>query len=273
MPVKAPWACKCGKRIAAGQSCPCCTAPRKRAHDANRPNARQRGYDTKWEKERKAYLAANPWCCKCAAHGIRTKATVVNHIIPHRMDLRLFWNRRNWEPVCAPCHNGATQSEEKRQGGGRWGYSIPHGVKPSGIPVTIVCGPPAAGKSTYVRTHAAPDDTVIDFDLIRKQVGGEKWDLRQEINDRAFAIRDQLIRSLHDKTAGRAWLIVMAPTKAERAAWRSALGNVTEVMIAPPKETCFAQMRKEPDRRASANRQRIAIDRWFNAFDGASANA
>lgn len=272
MPVKAPWACKCGKRIAAGQPCPCCSAARKRAYEGQRPNARARGYDNKWDRERKGFLVAHPWCGRCAAVGRKTASAVVNHVIPHKMDLRLFWNRRNWEALCGPCHNGATQSEEKRQGG-RWGFSIPHGVKPSGIPVSIVCGPPAAGKSTYVRANAGPVDTVIDFDVIRKAVGGDKWDLRPEINDRAFMARDQIIRSLHEKRAGRAWLIVMAPTKAERAAWRDALGNVTEVMIAPPKEVCFAQMRLDPDRRASAQRQRIAIDRWFNSYDGASADA
>jgi len=41
-------------------------------------------------------------------------ATVVDHRIPHRGDKRLFWDRNNWEPLCASCHSGHKQAREKR---------------------------------------------------------------------------------------------------------------------------------------------------------------
>ncbi|MCE7031019.1 HNH endonuclease signature motif containing protein [Jiella avicenniae] len=78
-----------------------------------RPSARERGYDTKWDKERAAHLKAHPTCTRCGA-----PATVINHRIPHKRDFSkggLFWSRSNWEPVCAPCHNGPIQSEERRK--------------------------------------------------------------------------------------------------------------------------------------------------------------
>lgn len=37
--------------------------------------------------------------------------------------------------------------------------------------ITVVHGPPCAGKSTYVRNHAAPGDIVIDFDEIARALG------------------------------------------------------------------------------------------------------
>jgi 5-methylcytosine-specific restriction endonuclease McrA len=40
---------------------------------------------------------------------------VVDHIQPHRGDQRLFWDRRNWQPLCRTCHSGHKQSIEKRQ--------------------------------------------------------------------------------------------------------------------------------------------------------------
>ncbi|WP_328595995.1 HNH endonuclease signature motif containing protein [Aureimonas psammosilenae] len=40
-------------------------------------------------------------------------STVVDHIIPHRMDLKLFWRRSNWQPLCQPCHSSQKQAEEK----------------------------------------------------------------------------------------------------------------------------------------------------------------
>jgi 5-methylcytosine-specific restriction endonuclease McrA len=38
----------------------------------------------------------------------------VDHITPHRGDLKLFWQRSNWQALCTPCHSGRKQSQEKR---------------------------------------------------------------------------------------------------------------------------------------------------------------
>lgn len=113
MPVRAPRICGCGYRIAGGEACPCerrRSAERKARADAQRPSARERGYDTKWDRERAAYLAANPGCRRCPS-----PATVVDHIVPHRGDRKLFWSRSNWQPLCTTCHSRAKQAEEKRR--------------------------------------------------------------------------------------------------------------------------------------------------------------
>jgi 5-methylcytosine-specific restriction protein A len=41
-------------------------------------------------------------------------ATVVDHIVPHRGDQRLFWDEANWAALCKPCHDAKTARE------GRW---------------------------------------------------------------------------------------------------------------------------------------------------------
>jgi 5-methylcytosine-specific restriction protein A len=40
------------------------------------------------------------------------KATVVDHIIPHRGDPTLFWDESNWQPLCKKCHDQKTRNEE-----------------------------------------------------------------------------------------------------------------------------------------------------------------
>lgn len=109
MPVKAPRICVCGYRIASGARCPC-ERRRKAEADARRPSARERGYDSRWDKERIAFLKINRKCMRCGA-----PATVVDHIEPHRGDMKKFWNRCNWQPLCHSCHSRWKQAVEKRE--------------------------------------------------------------------------------------------------------------------------------------------------------------
>jgi len=113
MPIRAPRVCACGRVHAAGERCPQTVArdkARKARFDEQRPSARARGYDTKWDKARKTYLVAHPRCARCGA-----PATVVDHVTPHRGDMKLFWQRSNWQPLCTRCHSSTKQSEERRR--------------------------------------------------------------------------------------------------------------------------------------------------------------
>jgi 5-methylcytosine-specific restriction protein A len=80
--------------------------------DANRPGAHDRGYDHEWRRARKAFLAAHPLCAECEREGKVTAATVVDHVIPHRGDMVLFWQETNWESLCATHHNRKTRRGE-----------------------------------------------------------------------------------------------------------------------------------------------------------------
>lgn len=78
-----------------------------------RRSSAERGYGAAWQKASTAFLAAHPTCTMCAAHGRAEQAVVVDHITPHRGDRRLFWDRGNWQPICAGHHNGAKQRAER----------------------------------------------------------------------------------------------------------------------------------------------------------------
>lgn len=113
MPLRAPRIGHCGCVIPAGQRCACQVVrdrERKAMFDRSRPSARERGYDTRWDQERAAFLRANPSCRRCGA-----PATVVDHVTPHRGNMGVFWNRSNWQALCAPCHNRHKQALECRE--------------------------------------------------------------------------------------------------------------------------------------------------------------
>lgn len=73
-----------------------------------RESAASRGYDKRWQAARRRFLRAHPLCAECQRNGVLTPATVVDHIIPHRGDERLFWDEANWQPLCKPCHDYKT---------------------------------------------------------------------------------------------------------------------------------------------------------------------
>ncbi|WP_026147652.1 HNH endonuclease [Limimaricola hongkongensis] len=112
MPTKPPRLCACGKRVPAGTKCLCMAKSdreRKARFDRTRPNSSQRGYTGTWEKAKADFLAKHPFCRRCGQ-----PADTVDHIKPHKGDPVLFWDRSNWQALCARDHNSAKQREERR---------------------------------------------------------------------------------------------------------------------------------------------------------------
>lgn len=70
-------------------------------------------YNYTWQKERAAFLLLNPFCIDCSVRDLVVKATIVDHKIPHKENLELFWDRDNWQPLCKPCHDRHKQRLEK----------------------------------------------------------------------------------------------------------------------------------------------------------------
>ena len=67
---------------------------------------------------RPAQLLREPWCRECARRGIRTRATVVDHVRPHRGDWALFVDPANHQSLCKSCHDRKTakeMAEERRK--------------------------------------------------------------------------------------------------------------------------------------------------------------
>jgi 5-methylcytosine-specific restriction protein A len=63
---------------------------------------------------RHAYLVRHPLCA-CCRHE---PATELDHITPHRGDVRLFWDQTNWQGLCYRCHGRKTARETMNAGRG-----------------------------------------------------------------------------------------------------------------------------------------------------------
>ena len=87
----------------------------KPLHTEESRSAASRGYGGKWQKASKRFLEAHPLCVRCMAEGRYERATVVDHITPHRGDARLFWDEANWQPLCKRHHDVKTRNEDHDQ--------------------------------------------------------------------------------------------------------------------------------------------------------------
>lgn len=94
---------------------------------AARGTAHERGYTSAWVKARAGYLAKHPLCLHCMNEGRVVAASVVDHIINHKLKAAmdsgdataiakakaLFWDSDgNWQPLCKTHHDIKTATED-----------------------------------------------------------------------------------------------------------------------------------------------------------------
>lgn len=63
-------------------------------------------YTSRWRQTSREFLKKYPICFICGG-----KATVVDHIQPHRGNLDLFYDDNNLQPLCQRCHSRKTLAE------------------------------------------------------------------------------------------------------------------------------------------------------------------
>lgn len=91
---------------------------KRREEDQRRGSARARGYTSAWDKAADSHRRRSPICiyCEMGAFGQPkriTPARLVDHLIPHRGDQAVFWNKADWISCCKTCHDGPKQAIER----------------------------------------------------------------------------------------------------------------------------------------------------------------
>lgn len=106
-------------RIAFRGRCPECEIRRQadaKKKEQLRGSASSRLYGHRWRKESQRFLRMeeNKNCHYCLQKNPPKKRspTVVDHFIPHKGDLKLFWDRSNWRASCKRCHDYKTATED-----------------------------------------------------------------------------------------------------------------------------------------------------------------
>lgn len=127
--------------------------------------------------------------------------------------------------------------------------------------LTVITGPPASGKSTWVRANAQPGDIVIDYDLIAAALspGGDSHDHSRRLakvtyRARTAAINEALRHAEHIDV----WIIHSAPKP--DALERYTAHHARIVTIDPGRDVVMQRIAEQ--RPSSA---RAVATRWYNA--------
>lgn len=135
----------------------------------------------------------------------------------------------------------------------------------SGLSVTLVAGPPCAGKSSYVREHALSSDLVVDYDALAAalRVDGERYahleSHRPFVAEARDAVLDRLVLGNHG--VRRAWVMATAARRSVRESFRRRYG-ASVVLVWAAEEACL--------RRAMGERPEAwwgHVRAWFEAYE------
>ena len=185
-----------------------------RARD-ERPSAAKRGYDRHWRKARLVYLGENPLCVRCGDRGFVIAAEVVDHVVPHKGNRDLFWDRANWQALCKPCHDWKTLTEDVGSDGFR----------------AVIYGPPGSGKTTFVERVRRPGDLVFDLDRVAEVLFQLPSYPRPEPTSALLrALRDWLVNQVVARRWAGSVFVIVADVHAARsvaAAFDARLIDVT----------------------------------------------
>jgi hypothetical protein len=267
------------------------------------PGVRSQGAETyrswywtsRWRKRSRQQLKDHPLCVMCGARGLVQAAAVADHVHPHHGNERSFWSGQ-LQSLCYSCHNRDKQRLERGKSvqvldDTGWPTSSPDlvesrhipddvfqpvNLKPSAIPLTIVCGPPASGKSRWVAERKKLGDVEIDLDQIFVALGytsktTDRKGLKLGLQERnrmlaSLSIPPSSIPPSSISTTPNAWFVIGAPSYKERQRWATMLGAVQVVVLATKPDVCLQRTLADPLRVNSANQQMGIINKWWTRF-------
>jgi predicted kinase len=119
--------------------------------------------------------------------------------------------------------------------------------------IRTICGPPGAGKTTYVAAHAKPEDLVVDLDEIRT---------RYSDRETAASVRSLMERTARDYQRGDVWIIRTLADPAARHEHAQRVGADEVIVLATPPE---AAARRAQERDGTTDLME-PITRWWETY-------
>lgn len=134
--------------------------------------------------------------------------------------------------------------------------------------MTIVCGPPGSGKSTYVRRHSIWGDLVIDLDAIFGAITGlPPYDKPQVLLLWAMEARDALYARLDQPGDLRAaWIVTSGARLADREQLRQRF-HADVIVLEISEQDCLRHVQQDAARKARWQQWQPIIRRWWQQYE------
>jgi 5-methylcytosine-specific restriction endonuclease McrA len=253
---------------------------RERQHrkDRERPSSTERGYDADWRALRADFIADNPICCSPGCGQPTVDADHIEDVRAHperrldRTNLRPFCHRHHAQRTARDQGFARTKGQQDKAQVSTRGSLYPDWLRPSRVPLRIVCGPPGAGKAAYIEAHASYTELVLELDAIRASLSGQPlWYPGMAWFTEAVRHRNRELGKLSSPYAkGGAWLVVPAPKLETRTWWRTKLRPLSVIVMATPAPICHDRIDSDPRRALVRDQHHAAVDRWWAEYEPAA---
>jgi 5-methylcytosine-specific restriction endonuclease McrA len=219
------------------------------------------GYDGDWERLRDYHRAREPLCRHCAQRGKVVPMKHVDHIIDIIDAPELRLQDDNLQSLCASCHSRKTRRQQNA--GSFTEVFYPTRLRAPTGQVTLISGPPACGKTTYVRAHASSTDVIIDVDAIVESLF--------KINPYERT-QQQLLTATHERNRLLAqpmkphqvmWFVTTA-TGHDHWWWQEKLKPARVVALSCTLKQSIERLRADATRQSTLERQIAVARAWFN---------
>lgn len=129
--------------------------------------------------------------------------------------------------------------------------------------ITVVWGPPASGKSTFVQEHRSANSLTFDFDHIMQALSGLALHHKNPaLVGLVLQVRGLVLEALaSDPGVEDAWIIT---TRLSEDLQEALAGlDVQYHLMDTDKETCLERVDADPDRADVAEETKSVIEEWF----------
>jgi hypothetical protein len=129
--------------------------------------------------------------------------------------------------------------------------------------IVVIAGPPCAGKTTFADLVAGPEDVVLDFDVVARELGSPVlWSHPEPWRSRAEADMQAAVRwAVLEPSEATAWVIRTAPRPRQRAELAERW-NARVYLLNPGEREC--RRRARADGRPAGTS--TSIGEWFSRY-------
>jgi len=140
--------------------------------------------------------------------------------------------------------------------------------------ITLVCGAPGCGKSTYIRKHKLYGDVVIDLDEIYHALTGLPfYDKPAELFDFVHFVRNQALnRAAALQRSGKirnVWVAAGLP-KAHLRERETRRLNAHVVLIEASVNSCMANIHRDKRRKKNAEAWLPIVEKWWRFYEASA---